>query len=259
MSSAGGPTPTPPESADESRDTVDGQETTEGSPRRRPSAGRGDSSGRGRRGGPAEPTGDGEAEVEAATDAAPPGAEAETETEAAVGGKADGRPEGGDGAAASAAVSPETVAEIEAAAAIVERDELRDALSRIQAEFENFKKRMLRQQSEHTERAAEQLVTKLLPVLDAIDLALAHHDAGSDAGRDIASVAAALGGVLGDEGLERVDPKGSPFDPSQAEAVAHEASSDDDESDGPVVSEVLRAGYRWRGRVVRPAMVKVRG
>ncbi len=58
------------------------------------------------------------------------------------------------------------------------------------------------------------------------------------------------------EGLERIDPAGAPFDPNESDAVAHE---DADGEAGPVVSEVLRAGYRWKGRVVRPAMVKVRG
>lgn len=63
----------------------------------------------------------------------------------------------------------------------------------------------------------------------------------------------ALYGALGKEGLERIDPKGAAFDPTEAEAVMHEPG----EGGEQVVAEVLRPGYRWRGQVLRPAMVKV--
>jgi len=64
-------------------------------------------------------------------------------------------------------------------------------------------------------------------------------------------------GTLGKEGLERVDQPGVPFDPSVHDAVAH--SEAEDGQDGAVVEEVLRAGYRWKGQVLRAAMVRVRG
>ena len=139
-----------------------------------------------------------------------------------------------------------------------ERDEYLDSLRRLQADFENYKKRILKQQTEHLERAAEGLVQKLLPVLDAIDLARAH-----GAGDGLEPVAAALADVLGKEGLERIDPLGQAFDPTEHDAVMHEAGEDDDDGgDGgrgePQVVDVLRAGYRWKGRVLRPAMVKVK-
>jgi molecular chaperone GrpE len=60
--------------------------------------------------------------------------------------------------------------------------------------------------------------------------------------------------VLEKEGLERIDPEGEPFDPKESDAVAHEEGDG-----GPVVTQVLRPGYRWKGRVLRPAMVRVRG
>jgi molecular chaperone GrpE len=132
-----------------------------------------------------------------------------------------------------------------------ERDEYRDALIRLQADFENYKKRMIKQQTDHLERAAELLVDKLLPVLDTADLALAH-----GGGEDVKQVMGALSNVLEREGLERIDTSGGPFDPTLHDAVAHEP---DDTDGGPEVAEVLRAGYRWKGRVLRPAMVKVRG
>ncbi|HET6793286.1 MAG TPA: nucleotide exchange factor GrpE [Acidimicrobiales bacterium] len=137
-----------------------------------------------------------------------------------------------------------------------ERDEYLDHLRRVQADFENYKKRVIRQQTEHLERAAEGLVVKLLPVLDTLDLAQTHTDPDDEAGRALTAVSGSLMEVLGREGLERIDPLGQAFDPNEAEAVMHEPSDGGHE---PEVVEVMRAGYRWRGRVVRPAMVKVKG
>jgi molecular chaperone GrpE len=131
-----------------------------------------------------------------------------------------------------------------------ERDDYRDALIHLQADFENYKKRMIKQQTDHLERAATALVDKLLPVLDTADLALAH-----GGGEDVKQVTGALTNVLEREGLERIDPVGDPFDPTLHDAVAHEPSDDGQQE----VVEVMRAGYRWKGRVLRPAMVKVRG
>ena len=129
-----------------------------------------------------------------------------------------------------------------------ERDDYLDALKRLQADFENYKKRVLKQQTEHLERAAEGLVEKLLPVLDTFDLALKHGGDGLD------QVQGQLMAALEKEGLERLDPMGKPFDPNESEAVAHEEGDG-----GPVVSEVMRTGYRFKGKLLRPAMVKVKG
>jgi molecular chaperone GrpE len=130
-----------------------------------------------------------------------------------------------------------------------ERDDYLDALKRLQADFENYKKRVLKQQTEHLERAAEGLVEKLLPALDTFDLALAH-------GEGFDQVQSALMTALEKEGLERIDPVGKPFDPNEHDAVAHEEG---DTGGGPIVSEVLRTGYRFKGKLLRPAMVKVKG
>jgi molecular chaperone GrpE len=155
--------------------------------------------------------------------------------------------------AAEAAEVSEEVEEAETAviedltALAAERDDYLDQLRRITADFDNYRKRMLKQQTEQVERASENLVEKLLDVLDTFEMALAH-------GEGFDQVHGRLTDVLGKEGLERIDPAGKPFDPNEADAVAHE-----DADDGPTVSEVLRAGYRFKGRVLRPAMVKVRG
>jgi len=176
----------------------------------------------------------------------------------------------GDGASpdlrGAAAPQPDPAAEVEREAAEVEadidsavlakeRDDYLDALRRLQADFENYKKRMVRQQTEHLERAAEALVVKLLPVFDTADLAIAHGAAGDSSGFDaVQQVWTALFDALGKEGLERIDPVSEPFDPNEHEAVMHEPG------DGPAkVVDVMRAGYRWKGRVLRPAMVKVAG
>ena len=149
---------------------------------------------------------------------------------------------------------PDAIAEIEGELSSLldaerERDGYLDDLRRLQAEFENFRKRSVRQQGELVDRAAETLVRELLAVLDVADLARAH---GADD-----QVGAALFDVLKKEGLERLDPVGQPFDPMEHDAVMHEQGEG---SEGEaVVSDVMRAGYRWRDRLLRPAMVKVTG
>ncbi len=142
-----------------------------------------------------------------------------------------------------------------------ERDEYLDALRRLQADFENYRKRVERQFEELAARGVTALVGRLLPVLDALDLAEEHLLA--EEARDgvlaaetkaLVQARALLLDTLEKEGLERSGTAGEPFDPTVHDAVAHAAGED-----GPVVDEVLRAGYRWRGQVLRPAMVKVRG
>jgi len=132
-----------------------------------------------------------------------------------------------------------------------ERDDYLDALRRLQADFENYKKRILKQQTEHLERAAEGLVEKLLPVLDTFDLAQRH------GGDGLEQVQGQLMDALEKEGLERIDPLDKPFDPNESEAVAHEVG--DGPGGEPIVSEVMRTGYRFKGKLLRPAMVKVKG
>jgi molecular chaperone GrpE len=153
-----------------------------------------------------------------------------------------------------------------------ERDEYLDALRRLQAEFENFRKRTLRQQTDLLSRASEAVVERLFPVLDALDLALAH--VGDDEAT-AAHLRGALGQInsllretLAQEGLERIDAADVPFDPTIHDAVAHIPRDEPDDvdagaelpaDDGPQVVEVMRTGYRLKGRVLRPAMVKVKG
>jgi molecular chaperone GrpE len=138
-----------------------------------------------------------------------------------------------------------------------ERDEYLDTLRRVQAEFENYRKRVIKEQTALVDRATEGLVEQLLPVLDSFELALKNADTpGTDdienVRKGVELVYAELLGVLEKAGVSRIEAEGKPFDPNVHEAVMQE------EGDGePVVSDVLRTGYTLKGRVLRPAMVKV--
>jgi molecular chaperone GrpE len=134
---------------------------------------------------------------------------------------------------------------------VTERNDYLDALRRNQADFENYRKRAAKQVADDATRAVASLVDALLPVLDACDAAV-HHGA-----TEVEPIYAALLGTLEKEGLERIDPGGQEFDPNRHEAVMHEPAEDDQA--GTVVADVMRAGFAWKGRVIRPAMVKVRG
>jgi molecular chaperone GrpE len=143
-----------------------------------------------------------------------------------------------------------------------ERDEYLETLRRLQADFENYRKRTLRQQTDLLERAAEQLVVKLLPVLDALDLAEAHGaQDDSPAGQALSQVHSLLQDILTKEGLEPIGKEGEEFDPGRHEAVSGEPVSAERGEAGAatIVGQVLRPGYLWKGRLVRPAMVAVKG
>jgi molecular chaperone GrpE len=134
-----------------------------------------------------------------------------------------------------------------------ERDELRELAQRVQADFENYRKRVLREQAAIGERATESLVGQLLPVLDSFELALGSLDQADEKVRKgVELVFAEFLSVLERAGLERIDTDGQPFDPA-----VHEAVMQDDGDGEPVVAETMRRGYRLKGKVVRPAMVRV--
>ena len=132
-----------------------------------------------------------------------------------------------------------------------ERDTYLGDLQRVSAEFANFRKQAEKRSIEVAAVARGALVERLLPVLDACDLAIEH---GADGVNQIRS---SLVNALEPAGLEVLDPVDQTFDPTLHEAVLHVPADEGD--DGQVVVEVLRRGYAWSGRVLRPAMVKVRG
>jgi molecular chaperone GrpE len=146
--------------------------------------------------------------------------------------------------------------EDELAAAKKEAAEYRDHLMRLQAEYENYRKRMMKEQIERVELAAEPLVRRLLEVLDEFELALMAAERQPDFEKflhGVELVYAKLVETLRAEGLERIEAEGKPFDPERHEALMGSSSGDAE----PVVNDVLRQGYTLKGRVVRPAGVRV--
>jgi len=129
-------------------------------------------------------------------------------------------------------------------------------LQRLKAEFDNYRKRVLKEQTRAVEMASEPLLRRLLEVLDEFDLALMAAEQKPDFDRflhGVELVYAKLQEILRSEGLERIDAKGKPFDPEQHEALMQTGDGDGE----PQVVDVLRTGYSLRGRVIRPAGVKV--
>jgi molecular chaperone GrpE len=130
-----------------------------------------------------------------------------------------------------------------------------DHLRRLQAEFDNYRKRVLKEQTDAVERAAAPVIQRLLEVLDDFDLALMSATEKPDFDRflhGVELVYAKLADTLKSEGLARIDAQGKPFDPEQ-----HEALMQTGEGDHLVVADVLRPGYTLRGKVIRPAGVRV--
>ncbi len=144
-----------------------------------------------------------------------------------------------------------------AQAAAAERDEYLKALQRLQAEYDNYRRRMQRELAEASDRGGRQLAEQLLTVLDGFDAAVNH---GMDV---LVPLRRSLQDALTGAGLQRIEPDGECFDPAEHHAVAHDPADDTDWPTGaanrPTVIEVLRPGYRWKERLIRPAMVHVRG
>jgi len=156
----------------------------------------------------------------------------------------------GNGASPPELTAPEFSITDVVAAIEKERDEMREIALRLQADFENYRKRVSTQQADEVSRATGRMAESLLPVLDACEAAFLNHPA------EVEPLFNVLLGTLRKEGLEAMNLQDQPFDPAVAEAVIHEPADDARE---PTVTEVLRTGYTWKGRVLRPAMVKVRG
>jgi molecular chaperone GrpE len=148
------------------------------------------------------------------------------------------------------------VDEVDVAALQAERDELFDRLQRLAAEFDNFRKRSVREQAAMSSRAAERLVKELLPILDdlgrALEAASEHEEAKLEDG--VRLVHRSLADVLQKEGLAEIDTHGK-FDPHLHEALLSQPS---DEEEGTVI-EVVQKGYKLGDRVLRPARVVVAG
>jgi molecular chaperone GrpE len=152
-------------------------------------------------------------------------------------------------------VEAEELEEVDALAEVTrQRDEYLDALRRLKAEFDNFRKRVARDQGDLVARATERLMKELLPVLDDLERALAaaagHEEAELEDG--VRLVHRSLAEALAREGLVEVETEGA-FDPHTQEALLAQPS---EAAEGTVI-QVLQKGYRLGDRVLRPARVVV--
>jgi molecular chaperone GrpE len=146
------------------------------------------------------------------------------------------------------------VLEDEVAALIKQRDEYLDALQRLKAEFDNYRKRVARDQQELAARAHERLVKELVPVLDDLERALeaaAEHEEGK-LEEGVRLVHRSLADALAKEGLAEIGTDGT-FDPHTQEALLSQPS---DAEEGSVI-QVLQKGYSLGDRVLRPARVVI--
>jgi molecular chaperone GrpE len=132
---------------------------------------------------------------------------------------------------------------------------LKDQLIRTQADFENFRKRTSRDLQQQLELANRRLLSEILPVLDNFDRALSNPGESVDGLLGgLQMVQKQFGDILTQAGLERIEPKGEPFDPNFHEAVA---TGESEELPDNHVLDVLQPGYLLKGRLLRPAMVRV--
>jgi molecular chaperone GrpE len=136
-----------------------------------------------------------------------------------------------------------------------ERDTLLDRLARLQAEFENARKRSVREQQEFRDFALADALKSLLPVLDSFERALQHHHgAKSEFRGGVELIYKQLQDALEKLGLQPISAKGEMFDPRWHEAIE---MVDTSQAEDHQVLEELQRGYKLKERMLRPAMVKV--
>lgn len=176
-----------------------------------------------------------QAQADAATDEAPEGT---AEEAADVAAEAD-----------AAVEQAERIAKAEQEAAA-----LRDKYLRLQAEWDNYRKRTAEEAADMRVRAAEKLMGDVLPVLDDFERAIAHAESNGEAGLldGVKAISTKLNEVFAKHGLEAIDPAGQAFDALEHQAVA---TVDDASVPDETVAQVFQKGYRLGKKVLRPAMV----
>jgi len=131
--------------------------------------------------------------------------------------------------------------------------ELTDTLKRVQADYENYRKRIERDMKEWKKYAAKDLVIKLLPILDSFELALLHMDKKDEHVKGIEMLYGQLRSLLEQEGIHALDCIGKRFDPTQHEALL----TQEHEGEADIVLEELQKGYLMYDQVIRPAKVTI--
>lgn len=140
---------------------------------------------------------------------------------------------------------------------MAEKDDLINTLQRLQADFENFRRRTRLEKEELVKYAAEGIVSSLLPVVDNFERALASADSGGEAKnfmQGMEMILRQLIQVLSQEGLAPVQALGNPFDPTLHEAVMQ---VEQENTESNIVIEEIQKGYTLKGKLIRPSMVKV--
>ena len=135
-----------------------------------------------------------------------------------------------------------------------ERDEYLALAQRTQADFENYRKRMARENAAAIDRGVSKLAKELLPALDHLDHALRAAEGHEDVVKGFALVRDEIVNALGRVGIQPYSPEGEVFDPNEHEAMVQQPSED---AESGTVIEVYQQGYRINGQVLRPARVVV--
>ena len=163
---------------------------------------------------------------------------------------------GGSDAASAAAPAPEAGPAEQVQKLVAEKQDLTNTLVRLQADFDNYRKRIEKERDQARHRGVEHLIEQLLPVLDGFDRALAAHDdpAYEEYRKGFELIRKQLWDVLAKQGVHRIESVGKEFDPNVHHAIEHVPTTD--YPDGAVIDE-LQPGYTFHHRVLRPAMVRV--
>ena len=163
---------------------------------------------------------------------------------------------GGSDAASAAAPAPEAGLAEQVQKLVAEKQDLTNTLVRLQADFDNYRKRIEKERDQARHRGVEHLIEQLLPVLDGFDRALAAHDdpAYEEYRKGFELIRKQLWDVLAKQGVHRIESVGKEFDPNVHHAIEHVPTTD--YPDGAVIDE-LQPGYTFHHRVLRPAMVRV--
>lgn len=132
-------------------------------------------------------------------------------------------------------------------------DELNDSLLRLQAEFDNYKKRSDKDKQDIIKCASYSLIEKLLPILDSFELALSSNKNNDSFSEGMKLIFSQLYSTLEKEGLRQINPLGQRFDPYKHEVLMHEKSGKENNT----ITEVLQKGYMVNDRIIRHAKVKI--
>ncbi len=135
-----------------------------------------------------------------------------------------------------------------------ERDEVRETLLRRQAEFENYRKRTERERTEQSQYASMDVVSEMLPIVDDFERALAADSSSPEYAKGVQMIHQRLAETLKKTGLEPIEAVGKQFDPHLHQAI--ERVETDESPENTVIGEFQR-GYNFKGKLLRPSMVRV--